>query len=65
MTWSLLIPIVTKHETTNKNTMYVHINDTHMYTHILKYRSGNSFMTESFFFNTQNKSFYERVILIV
>ena len=46
--------------------MYVLIHDTHMYTLIIrKYRARKSFMTRSFNFNTQNKSFHDRVIYIV
>ena len=46
--------------------MYVHIHDTNMYTDILtKYRARNSFMTRLFLFNTQNKSFYDRLIYLV
>ena len=34
-----------------------------MYTHILtKYRARKSFVTRSYLFNTQNKSFRDRVI---
>ena len=46
--------------------MYVQIQDTHMYTHILtKYRARNSFMTKSFIFNIKNKSFHDIVISLV
>ena len=46
--------------------MYVQIRDTHMYTHILtKYRARKSFMTKSFLFNRQNKSFHDRVVSLV
>ena len=46
--------------------MYVQIHDTNMYTNILtKYRSGKSFMTRLFLFNTQNKSFHDRLIYLV
>ena len=43
--------------------MYVQIHDTNMYTNILtKDRSGKSFMKSLFLFNTQNKSFHDRLI---
>ena len=46
--------------------MYVQIHDTNMYTNILtKYRAIKSFMTRLFLFNTQNKSFHDRLIYIV
>ena len=46
--------------------MYAQIHDTHMYTHILtKYRARNIFMTKSFLFNIQNKSFRYRLISLV
>ena len=36
--------------------MYMHIHDTHMYTHILnKYWSRKNFMTGSFIFNIQKR----------
>ena len=46
--------------------MYMQIHDTHMYTHIItKYRARNIFMTKSFLFNIQNKSFHDRVISLL
>ena len=46
--------------------MYVHIHDTNMYTNILtKYRARNSFMKRLFLFNTQNKSFHDKLIYLV
>ena len=46
--------------------MYVQIHDTNMYTNILtKYRARNIFMTRLFIFNTQNKSFHDRLIYLV
>ena len=46
--------------------MHVHIHDTNMYTDIItKYRARNSFMTRLFLFNTQNKSFHDRLIYLV
>ena len=54
-----------KNENTYTHTMYVHIYDTHMYTHIRKYRARNSFMTVLFLFNIQNKSFHEGDISLV
>ena len=48
---------------------YVQIHDTHMIIYstyiITKYRARNSFMTKSFLFDTQSKSFYEPVISIL
>ena len=47
-------------------TMYAHIHDTLMYTHILtKYRARKSFIMSSFILNIQNNIFYYRVISIV
>ena len=46
--------------------MYVQIHDTNMYTNILtKYRARKSFTTRLFLFNTQNKSFHDRLIYLV
>ena len=46
--------------------MYVQIHDTNMYTDIItKYRARKSFMTRMFIFNTQNKSFHDRLIYLV
>ena len=46
--------------------MYVQIHDTNMYTNILtKYRVRKSFMKMLFLFNTQNKSFHDRLISLV
>ena len=43
--------------------MYVQIHDTNMYTNILtQYRARKSFITRLFIFNTQNKSFNDRLI---
>ena len=48
MTWSWWIPIITrKTETTYTHTMYVHIHDTDMYTHIRKYRARKNFYDEA------------------
>ena len=67
MTWSLSIQILQgKHELTYTHSIYVQIHDTSMYTHILsKYRARKSFMTRSFLFKTQNKSFHDRGIYLV
>ena len=47
-------------------TMYVQIHDTNMYTNILtKYRERKHFMTRLFIFNTQNKSFRDRLFYLV
>ena len=46
--------------------MYVQIHDTNMYTNILtKDRARKSFTTSLFLFNTQNKSFNDRLIYLV
>ena len=46
--------------------MYVQIHDTNMYTNILtKYRARKRFMTRLFLFNTQNKSFRDRLISLI
>ena len=46
--------------------MYVQIHDTNMYTNIItKYRARNSYMTRLFLFNTQNRSFHDKLIYLV
>ena len=66
MMWSFSIQqLQVKHETTYTHTIYVHIYDTHMYTHIRKCRARKSFMTIPFLFNIQNKSFHDRDISLV
>ena len=49
-----------------KNPGHLLLPEGHMYTHVLsKYRARNIFMTKSFLFNIQNKSFHHRVISVV
>ena len=61
MAWSLKIQqLQVKLETTYTHTMYVQIYDTHMYTHISKYRARIFAIRMPFLFNIKNKSFLDR-----